>query len=205
LAKKPDVLERIVAQAKAPLKDVSAVNATRWALHEHLTQFGVPVECGTGGRTKYNRITHNLPKTHWIDAACVGASTPDILHVSQVVPLLIKATGYGNRQMCGVNKYGFPIRHRQQQKRYFGFQTGDMVKAIVTKGKKVGTYIGRVLVRARGSFDIITQQGRVQSIGYRTCTMLYRCDGYSYQKGKSRQFLPVFLKIQGGTAAGFIP
>lgn len=183
LAKKPDVLKRIVAQAKAPLKDTSAVNATRWALYERLKQYGLPVECGTGGRTKYNRTIRHLPKTHWLDAACVGASTPDILHVSHVVPLMIKANGHGRRQMCGVDKRGFPTRHRQRQKQYFGFQTGDMVKAIVTKGKKVGTYLGRVLVRATGSFDITTQQGRIQGIGYRACTLLYRCDGYSYEKG----------------------
>ncbi len=183
LANKPDVLKRILAQAKSPLKDASAVNATRWALYERLKQFGLPVECGTGGRTKFNRTTRNLPKTHWLDAACVGASTPDILHVAGVVPLLIKACGHGNRQMCGINKFGFPTRHRKRQKQYFGFQTGDLVKAIVLTGKKVGTYIGRVLVRAAGSFDITTRHGRVQGIGYRTSTMLYRCDGYGYERG----------------------
>ncbi|MBK6999351.1 MAG: hypothetical protein IPH35_05090 [Rhodoferax sp.] len=35
-----------------------------------------------------------------------------------------------------------------------GFQTGDMVKAEVTKGKKAGTYSGRVAVRAAGNFNI---------------------------------------------------
>lgn len=34
LAKKPAVLKRILAQAKAPLKDAAAVNATRWVLYE---------------------------------------------------------------------------------------------------------------------------------------------------------------------------
>ena len=37
---------------------------------------------------------------------------------------------------------------------YFGFQTGDIVKAAVPKGKYMGTWIGRVAVRASGYFDL---------------------------------------------------
>jgi hypothetical protein len=85
--------------------------------------------------------------------------------------------------MCGTNKYGFPIRHRGRQKHHYGFQTGDMVRAVVTSGKYVGEYVGRVLVRASGSFDIRTKQGRVQGISYRRCTLVQRCDGYSYHIG----------------------
>ena len=62
----------IQAQARAPLRDAAAVNATRWALYHRLVQTGLPMETGTGGRTKWNRTTRELPKTHWTDAACVG-------------------------------------------------------------------------------------------------------------------------------------
>ncbi|MDQ6660182.1 MAG: RNA-guided endonuclease IscB, partial [Chloroflexota bacterium] len=127
LTHRPAVLSTILAQAKAPLKDVSAVNATRWALYERLRATGLSVECGTGGRTKYNRVSRGLEKAHWLDAACVGASTPEVLTVDQVSPLLITATGHGRRQMCGTNRYGVPIRHRTRQKHFYGFQTGDMV------------------------------------------------------------------------------
>ena len=44
------------AQAKQPLNDAAAVNATRWALYERLKATGLPVETGTGGRTKWNRV-----------------------------------------------------------------------------------------------------------------------------------------------------
>jgi hypothetical protein len=37
-----------------------------------------------------------------------------------------------------------------------GFQTGDMVKAIVPQGKKAGIHTGRVAVRSTGSFNITT-------------------------------------------------
>jgi len=46
----------VQAQALKPLKDAAAVNATRWKLYGTLKATGLPVEVGTGGITKYNRI-----------------------------------------------------------------------------------------------------------------------------------------------------
>ncbi len=186
LAKNPDLLERILAQAKAPLKDAAAVNTTRWILYEQLKALGVPVECSSGGRTKYNRVTRGLEKAHWLDASCVGASTPEHLHIAGVVPLLIAANGHGSRQLCLMDKRGFPRTGPKQAKRVKGFQTGDMVKAVVTSGVKRGTYVGRVAVRATGSFNITTTEGKtVQGISHRQCSVLHTCDGYSYQKGEA--------------------
>ncbi len=68
----------VQVQVGNPLKDAAAVNSIRWALYERLKQTGVPIETGTGGRTKWNRAQRGLPKTHWLDAACVGASTPPV-------------------------------------------------------------------------------------------------------------------------------
>jgi 5-methylcytosine-specific restriction endonuclease McrA len=51
---KPDLLKRILSQAKKSLADTAAVNATRWKLYEDLEKTGLPVEVGTGGLTKYN-------------------------------------------------------------------------------------------------------------------------------------------------------
>lgn len=128
----------------------------------------------------FNRMTQGLDKQHWIDAACVGASTPTLL-VDRVKPLLITATGYGNRQMCLMDGFGFPRTKPKQAKLVKGFQTGDMVKAIVSTGTKVGTYVGRVAVRFTGSFNVTTQaHGTVEGISYRFCTTLHKTDGYSY-------------------------
>ena len=180
LKKKPDLLKSILAQAKRPLADTAAVNATRWKLFNSLKELGLPVETGTGGRTKYNRCRQSLDKTHWLDAANVGASTPESLRILVSKPLIIKATGHGNRQMCGTNAFGFPIRHRSNIKKHFGFQTGDIVKAIVTRGKKIGSYVGRILCRATGSFDITTTTGRVAGISHKYCSFIHRSDGYGY-------------------------
>src|SRR6266568_8244574 len=183
LQDKPEVLARLLAQAKAPLKNATAVNAIRWELYRRLQAIGLPVEVGTGGRTKYNRLARGLEKTHWIDAACVGASTPETVDATCVSPLHITATGSGKRQMCRMDTYGFPRTSAKQAKRVKGFQTGDMVCAVVTSGKKAGTYVGRVAIRASGSFTITTKQGTIQGIGYRFCRVIHRCDGYHYEKG----------------------
>jgi 5-methylcytosine-specific restriction endonuclease McrA len=180
LAKKPEVLKRILAQAKAPLKDAAAVNSTRWALFERLNGLGLPVECGSGGLTKYNRCTRGLEKAHWLDAACVGKSTPEELHTTEVKPLLIKATGTGTRQLCRMDRYGFPRTGPKHAKKVKGFQSGDMIRAVVTSGIKVGTYVGKVAVRTTGSFNITTPEKTVQGISHRFCTVLHHCDGYSY-------------------------
>jgi 5-methylcytosine-specific restriction endonuclease McrA len=183
LTEKPGLLVRILAQSKAPLKDATSVNTIRWALYERLKTLGMPIECGSGGLTKFNRTIRELPKKHWLDAACVGKSTPEQVHLAGVVPLLITATGHGSRQKCNVNEMGFPCSKPKGTKKVKGFQTGDIVRAVLTSGTKQGVYVGRVLVRASGSFDIRTKQDRVQGISYRFCTPVHRCDGYSYMKG----------------------
>ena len=165
--------------ANTPLKDAATMNATRWALYERLKKTGLPVECGTGSRTKFNRTRLGLLKSHWADAACVGAGVPDRLVIPASV-LKITATGHGRRQMCGTDKHGFPVRHRTRSKRHFGFQTGDMVCATVPSGKKTGTHVGRVLCRAAGSFDIQARTGRVSGISHKYCRTIHRQDGYGY-------------------------
>jgi 5-methylcytosine-specific restriction endonuclease McrA len=178
LAKKPDILKRILTQAKRPLKDAAAVNSTRWALFNRLKQTGLPVVTGSGGLTKFNRRRLELPKTHYHDAACVGVVKN--LKVLTTKPLLIKATGHGTRQICRTDKFGFPNRHCSRTKFHFGFQTGDIVKAVVKSGKKIGKYVGRIATRSTGSFNISTTAGLVQGISYKYCKAIHKKDGYGY-------------------------
>lgn len=169
----------VQAQARMPLKAAAAVNTTRWALYRSLLQTGLPVETGTGGRTKYNRTRRHLPKTHWLDAACVGASTPDRLRLCSITPLQIRAMGHGTRQRCRTDTHGFPIAHRARQKRHFGMQTGHLVKAVVPTGKYAGTWIGRVVVKASGWFDMVIR-GKKASVHQKHCRVLWKADGYQY-------------------------
>ena len=96
------------------------------------------------------------------------------------MPLQIKCVGHGNRQVCRTDKFGFPKQHKTRQNIHFGFQTGDIVKAVVTKGKKAGTHVGKVACRATGSFNIATLAGLVQGISHKTCRILHHKDGYAY-------------------------
>src|SRR5262249_11939960 len=134
--------------------------------------------------TKRNRTQCHLPKAHWSDAACVGASTPERLLVDGVTVLAIEAQGHGWRKMAHIDGIGFPRRTktgaqpvRARQKRHFGFQTGDMLHALVPPGtQSSGSHTGRVAVRARGTFCV----GKVDGIRWHSCRALQRNDGYGY-------------------------
>ncbi len=178
----PDVQK----QANAPLRDAAAMNIIRSVLLKRLNAFGLPIETASGGRTKFNRTQQGFEKTHWIDAACVGASTPKKLHIKGIKPLYVKATGHGSRQMCRVDTYGFPRTGPKKGKKHYGFQTGDIVKAVVIEGKKKGTHMGKVAVRTNGFFNITHASGVVQGIKHTYCKLIHKSDGYSYS------FLPVF-------------
>ena len=178
LARKPELFKRILGQAKRPLKDAAAVNSTRWALVNALKTTGLVVETASGGRTKFNRIQLGIPKTHALDAACVG-------YVNSITgwrkpTLCLKAMGRGSYQRTRLDKYGCVRGYLTRSKSIQGFQTGDMVKAEVTQGKKTGIYTGRVAVRASGSFNIQTRHGLVQGVSHRYCTVVQRGDGYGY-------------------------
>ena len=178
LAKTPERLSTILARAKAPLKDAAAVNTTRWALFQALKATGLPVETASGGRTKWNRTRLVLPKTHALDAACVG--NIDRIEGWNRPYLSIKSTGRGSYRRTRLDAFGFPRGYLTRTKAHFGFQTGDRVMAIVTKGKKTGTYAGRVAVRSSGSFNLQTGSGVVQGISCKDCRLLQRADGYGY-------------------------
>ncbi len=183
LKKKPELRKSILAQAKVPLKDAAAVNTTRWELFRRLQTLGLPIECGSGGLTKYNRTTRELPKTHWLDAACVGKSTPEHIKATSVVPLAITAYGHGSRQMCLMNKYGFPRTDPNEKHPKHGFKTGDIVKAIVPAHlNRAGTHVGRMSAKASGSFTIATKSGTITDVGKNYCRKLQRADGYGYSQ-----------------------
>ncbi len=174
-------LQRIQRQAKAPLKDAAAVNSTRWALYTALQQTGLPVETGSGGRTKWNRSQQQYPKAHWMDAACVGASGASVRLNPGHQPLLIGAKWHGERQRARLDKNGFPVGHKAVTKFSWGFQTGDMVRAVVPKGKLAGTHVGRVAIRARPSFALSTAAfEKPFDVHPKYLTILHRSDGYAY-------------------------
>ena len=180
LAKQPERLQRILSKTKTSLKDVSAVNSTRLALYNALKETGLPVETSTGGTTKWNRSRLAIPKTHALDAICVG-NVESVTNWQRPV-LKIRAMGRGCYQRTRLTAYGFPRGYLPRTKQVKGFQTGDMAKAVVPTGKKAGTYVGRIAVRTSGNFNIQTPQGLIQGISHRHCKIVQRGDGYGYQQ-----------------------
>ncbi|WP_240627914.1 RNA-guided endonuclease IscB [Streptomyces scopuliridis] len=179
LINKPKLLAKILTQAKAPLRDAAAVNATRWALWRALdAAFPHAVRTASGGRTKWNRQRTGLPKTHTLDALCVGALNTVTQHPHTVLTAL--AGGRGRYRRTDPDRYGFPRKTNPRTKTVHGFQTGDYARAIVLAGKHAGTHTGRIAVRSTGRFNIRTAHGLVQGIHYRHIRLLQRADGYAY-------------------------
>ncbi len=179
LKSKPDVLRKIKAQAKAPLKDAAAVNAARWALVNRFKQW-LPVSVGSGGRTKFNRTQQGYPKDHWIDAVCVGVSGEQVTIRDGMKPLIITAQGRGKHQVVRTDKYGFPRGKAGWVKRVNGFSTGDLVKLVMAKGKYAGTYVARLAgIRLTGILDIKTPAGMVGA-SWKNFTLIQRNDGFEY-------------------------
>ncbi|ADI74127.1 HNH endonuclease [Methanohalobium evestigatum Z-7303] len=174
----PEVHEK----ARKSLKDAAVINATKWKVLDVLKNTGLPVECGTGALTKMNRIKLNLPKDHHFDACCVGESTPDELRFKTNSVLHIHAKGRGSYKRCKLDKYGFPRKPAPRIKYIFGFQSGDIIKAIVENGKYKGTWKGAVTCRSKGYFDIKNGTKRIaQGINHKYFKLVQRFDGYTYQ------------------------
>jgi len=64
------------------------------------------------------------------------------------------------------------------------------LRTVVDGGAKQGTYVGKVAVRTRGSFNITTAQGVVTDIHHRWCRLIARADGYTYQHRKEAALPP---------------
>lgn len=160
-------------------KDASIVQSSRNYMVKEITKLVPDTTTYPSWLTKYNRDELGLRKEHYYDALSVGEIPSKFIFLTDKV-LQISAKGRGKRQMCRVDRYGFPRTSAKASKTIEGFQTGDIVKAVVTKGLRQGEYLGRVAVKSSGYFSIETKNGVVRDIGYKYCRLIQRGDGYSY-------------------------
>ena len=161
----PARLSRIASRLKTGLRDAAWMNATRYSLVRQLRDRGHTVETSTGARTKFTRHRLGVPKSHTLDALCVGE--PGSVGAWPTHVLGIAATGRGSYARTRTDKYGFPRLYLTRVKKHHGFTTGDLVRAVVPSGKKAGVHTGRVAVRSTGSFNITTAAGTVQGIHHK--------------------------------------
>lgn len=173
LRNKQEILNRILKQAKSPLRDAAVVNATRNRIVEMLSTKLVTVITGEGCQTKMNRINSGLAKEHFLDAASVSDRLIKV--VSQISkPLIAICKGQGGRQKAALNKYGYPIRHNQL-KPIKGWLSGDIAFRIDT-----GEF-GRVNPRSKSnSFNFTPFCGKAVSVHINKLTLVHRKDGYTY-------------------------
>ena len=208
LAKKPDLLKKILGGLKKPLQTAAAVQTIRKATHERLTKAtGLPVHLWSGGRTKMNRVKQKYEKDHWIDAVCTGETGAAVTIPEDLTPLTIKAMGRGDRQSQTVDGHGFPrmkvltvkgkpvlnangkpmkvrCSPKMKSKRIGanGVQTGDMI--LFRQAKKPDIIKARVSsIDKTGGVTIKhpTTKGKRLSTRAACCKILQKADGYDYQ------------------------
>ena len=183
LATKPALLMKLQSQAQVSLRDVAAINSTRFVLLERLKARGLPVEVSSGGETKFNRNQQQIPKSHWLNAVCIGPNTPENLKWDQVQPLAIKAMGHGKRQMVNVDAFGFP-RGKPKGTPVHPFRTGDVVRAAIPKGKYVGEYEERIssikTSETRVGIPNKKGQGTIYLQTKYITTKIFSSDGFDY-------------------------
>ena len=168
-------------------KDAAIVQSARNYMVKEITKIVSDTTTHEAWITKYNRDQLGLPKQHYYDALSVGEIPSKFNFLTNKI-LIISAKGRGSRQMCRMDQFGFPRTSAKTSKSVKGFQTGDIVKAIVPTGSKRGEYLGKVAVRSSGYFNIQAKTQVIQGIGYRYCHIVQRSDGYSYNY-KERDFL----------------
>lgn len=166
---KNDLLKRIKSQAKQPLKDAAAVNATRNKIVEAISKYAT-VKTFTGAQTKMNRIKLKLPKDHDVDAACVG--DVDQLTFKSDKPLMVTCTGWGTRRRVRMNKYGFPCS--KPRKIYdLPVKTGDIAK-------HPDGAVGKIVIQSSKGVEI-RENGNRHRCKISDVKTMHRKDGYRYE------------------------
>lgn len=193
LQDRPELLAKLQRQLKTPLRDAAVVSATKNALFIALLKTGLPVAQSTGAQTKLNRATFDVPKTHAMDAACVGDI--ESIRIESAFTLDVKSTGRGRHQRCLLDKYGFPRSYLGKTKRFFGFATGDIAKFTPSEQQTlrgVKPCTARIAVRSSGFFSATVKRALINQ-PQRSWKLLQKADGYSYNQ------MPYQLeRIEGG-------
>lgn len=174
-------IDKFKKQILKPLRDMAVMNAIRNELRLALIKTGLLIETGSGGLTKFNRLRFKIPKTHALDAICIGYIVK--IHGWIHKTLHIKCNGRGRYQRAIPDQYGFIKAYIPRQKYFFGFRTGDLVR--VRSSIKSGinpplwSKVSRVVCRASGKF-VFKINEKIYQPSYRYCQRVQHIDGYSY-------------------------
>ncbi len=142
--------EHKVTRKQGSFRDATQMGIIRWRIYDQAKELFPNVHLTYGYLTKHTRITHNLEKSHVIDARCIsgypGASPDDTGY-------LVKHARRNNRQLYKTTTKKGGKRQRNTAPKYVhGFRLFDCVKY---QGK-VCFVFGR---RSTGSFDLRSLDG----------------------------------------------
>ena len=195
LADKPKILQKIKTHLKTPLKDTAAVNSTRHKIFEIAQKTGLIVKAGSGALSKLVRAKSNLPKSHWIDAACNSLNQQPVKLLTHQ-PLIVKSSGHGNRQAVRCNSSGFPaitvkknaegkkvVTIVKPKQKYTHCKAGDIVNVTLDRDRKhiaKGVYTARVKTPTLTGVEVKINGHRISS---KLFEFIHRSDGYDYSFG----------------------
>jgi RRXRR protein/HNH endonuclease len=171
-------------------RDATQMGIIRWAIYEQSKALFPNVHLTYGYITKHTRITHELEKSHLIDARCISgnskASSDSTWH-------LIKMVRRNNRQLhkATIRKGG--KRQRKTAPKYVhGFRLFDCVNY---QGKCCFVF-GR---RSTGYFDLRTLDGTRVSVSasYKKLTIVQKASALLVERRSGR--------IPTGSAVGILP
>ncbi len=177
---RPERLARLLAQAKAPLRDAAAVNVTRYAAEMPSRGWAFRLPSGPGeGRslTVAPRAIPRRPPDRCGPRRGKRRGREACLHLRAPAD---QGHGPGDASVVRTERYGFPRSAPGRVKRVEGFQTGDLVRLTQPRGKYAGSHTGRLAgVRADRRFDIAAPGGKITAMS-RNYRLLQRGDGYAY-------------------------
>ena len=175
-SRRRDCIGKVMSNRTISMRDAAAVNTTNKKLVEVIQQLGILTISRPAYMTKYNRHRLNQEKDHWIDAAMLGGVCHRVYISKSMTPMAVKAMGIGSRQMCAIDKYGFPRSKPKGPSCVAGFRTGDVIRLTrhgVTCVARAALTKGRIRIE---------HQGVSIEAHPRNCISLHRSDGYSYTR-----------------------
>lgn len=172
-------IPKCVRRIRHSLRDASIMNWTHYIIVDRIRDLGIEVVECPAWETAHNRKSKQYAKTHWVDAACVGYA-PYVDEDTMIYTAV--ASGYGNRQMIKSDRNGFPRGRPKGPSRVRGYRTGDICRLNQPGGKYKGVYVGRIMIRISGQFDIRYLKSKITS-KYTNYVLLHSNDGYMYTTG----------------------
>ncbi len=159
--------EHKIERTNGSFRDATQIGILRWRIYEQAKELFPQVHLTYGYLTKHTRITHQLEKSHLVDARCISTHP---LAGSDGTWYLIKCVRRNNRQLhkATIRKGGKRQRHTAP-KYVHGFRLFDCVK-----------YQGQICFvfgrRSSGYFDLRTLDGTKisASASYKKLTVVQR-------------------------------